>query len=149
MKVGDSCVRDVVYVEPSASLYSVAEQMRHHHVGCVVVANKVEGDGKPLGIITDRDLVIEVLAPRLDPDKLLAEDIMTFNLTVAREDEDLWEVVHRMESESVRRVPVVNAQEQLAGIFSLDDLLRVFASELHGIAGLVNHERGREAAVRV
>lgn len=148
MKVGEFCVRDVVYVEPGASLYSVAEMMRRHHVGSVLVANRVDGDGKPLGIITDRDLVIEVLAARLDPDQLVAEDIMSFNLTVAREDDDLWDAVHRMRQDSVRRIPVVNESEQLVGIFSLDDLLRVVADELKGIVGLVHRERHREAEVR-
>lgn len=149
MKVGDFCVRDVVWVEPQASLYTVAEMMRHHHVGCVLVADRAQDQARPVGIITDRDLVIEVLAPRLDPDQLVAEDIMSFNLAVAREDDDLWDAVHRMQNESVRRIPVVDQGEALVGIFSLDDLLRVVATELDGVVNLVHHERHREAAVRV
>lgn len=148
MKVGEFCARDVVYVEPRASLYSVAELMRRRHVGSVMVATKLDGEAKPQGIITDRDLVIEVLAARLDPDQVVAEDIMSFNLVVAREDDDLWDAVHRMQQESVRRIPVVNTREELTGILSLDDLLRVFADELHGIVNLVDHERHREAALR-
>lgn len=149
MKVGEFCVRDVVAVDPQASLYTVAEMMRHHHVGCVLVADSSAGQSKPVGIITDRDLVIEVLAPRLDPDQLVAEDIMSFNLAMAREDDDLWDAVHRMQKESVRRIPVVDQSDELVGIFSLDDLLRIVATELDGVVDLVHHERRREAAVRV
>ncbi|MEX1032994.1 MAG: CBS domain-containing protein [Cellvibrionaceae bacterium] len=153
MKVGDYCVRDVVCVEPKASLYTVAEMMRHHHVGSVLVASSAQGSGTqrnsaPLGIITDRDLVIEVIAPRIDPDTVVAEDVMSFKLIVAREDDELWDAVHRMEQDSVRRIPVVNSNEQLVGIFCLDDLLKVVASELSGIANLVTYERNREAVVR-
>lgn len=149
MKVGEFCIHDVVYVEPRASLFSVAELMRRHHIGSVLVANKADGKTEPVGIITDRDLVIEVLAAKLDPDQVVAEDIMSFNLTVAHEDDDLWDAIHRMQQESVRRIPVLDERDHLVGIFSLDDLLRVFADELHGIVHLVHHERHREAEVRV
>lgn len=148
MKVGDFCTRDVIFVEPKASLFTVAQTMRHHHVGSVVVARQAGAGPQPVGIITDRDLVVEVLAPRLDPDQLVAEDIMSFELTVARESDDLWETVHRMEQNSVRRIPVLDEGDRLAGIFCLDDLLRVVATELQGIVGLVQRERHREAAAR-
>jgi len=148
MKIGDVCVREVVHIEPTASLHAVAELMRHNHVGSVLVANKTNGDYKAVGIITDRDLVVEVIAERVDMNKVVAEDIMTRNLTAANENEELWEAVDRMHEQSVRRVPVVDDLGHLVGIFCMDDLLHVMASQLSGIVKLITHERRKEANTR-
>ena len=125
MTVGKICNREVVITTPEATLIAVAKLMREYHVGDVVVVN-ARGDEKvPVGIITDRDIVLAIVASEVDLDAVLAGDIMSHELLTAGEDESIWDVLQRMRSHGVRRLPVVNARGGLEGILSVLSLIHI------------------------
>jgi CBS domain-containing protein len=148
MSVGQICNRDTVIVRKEDSIVEAAKLLREFHVGSVVVVEDVAGGVKPVGILTDRDLVVEILAAELDPATVSVGDIMSYELVTAREEDGLWDVLQRMQSKGVRRVPVVNAEGLLVGILTSDDLLELLASELGQLVKVIGRERQREQSTR-
>ena len=118
MRIADSCKRQVVTATANATLAEVARLMRNQHVGTVVI---VEGR-KPVGIVTDRDIVVETVACGRDPCTLAAGEMMTPSPTVIPEDEDTAWTVKVMRDRGIRRLPVVDAAGALVGIVALDDM---------------------------
>jgi CBS domain-containing protein len=148
MSVGEFCNREVVVADENASLVEIAQLMREHHVGCVVITASQAGNKIPTGIITDRDIVLEIVAPRLDLEAVAVGDIMSSDLLLAREVDGLWETLKRMRSRGVRRVPVINDEKVLVGILTVDDILEILANEFSELVTLMNKERRKEVAVR-
>ena len=148
MSVGDFCTREVVIVNKESSIEELAQVMRQYHVGDVVVAEERAGERIPVGIVTDRDIVIEVVAKGLALNTVTAGDIMSYDLLLVREQEGLWDVLGRMRSRGVRRVPVVNDRGALVGLITLDDLLDLLSEELGALAKLVRREQAQEASGR-
>lgn len=148
MSVGEFCNREVVIADRTTSLVEIAQLMRQHHVGCVVIAESQAENNVPLGVITDRDIVLEIVAPRLDLEAVAAGDVMSSDLLLAREVDGLWETLKRMRSRGVRRVPVVNDERVLVGILAADDILEILANEFNELVILMNRERRKEEAVR-
>ena len=141
----DFCSREVVTVEPHASLRVASLLMRNRHVGTLVI---VEGT-RPVGILTDRDIVVAVIAvPGARPEGIRVCDAMQTRLALAREDDGVFEVAQRMRERGVRRLVVVAADGSLAGVVTLDDLLRVVAAELNRLAQALVGGAEREAAER-
>ena len=149
MAVGEICNRDVVIAEKALSVVDAAQLMRTHHVGDLVVVEEKAGRRHPVGIVTDRDIVVEVVAAGVDPDALTVGDIMGPEVATVRESEGLFEALRYMRDKGVRRMPVVDHEGILVGILTLDDLLSLLAEELTELAKLVSHERQREAVVRL
>jgi len=118
MSVGKACTRSVVTVHPEETVHEAAKRMAHHEVGTLVV---VEGN-KPVGMLTDRDLVIRVMAKEPLPLHCLVRDVMTPNLVCIPEHMPLEEAIVRMRGHQVRRLVVVNDAQALVGIVSLDDM---------------------------
>jgi CBS domain-containing protein len=148
MSVGEHCNREVVIVAGNASVVEAARLMRSYHVGTLVVVETRQGTNVPVGIVTDRDLVVGVVAKEIPYDSVTVGDIMPSELTTAREDESLWGTVDRMCSFGIRRVPVVNEAGGLEGILSMDDILELFAGGLQKMADLVRREMDRESECR-
>lgn len=148
MSVGEFCNREVVVADKNASLVEIAQLMREHHVGCVVITASQAENKVPTGIITDRDIVLEIVAPRLDLEAVAVGDIMSSDLLLAREVDGLWETLKRMRSRGVRRVPVINDEQVLVGILTVDDILEILANEFSELVTLMNKERRKEVAVR-
>lgn len=148
MNIGDLCNRVVIYVHEDEPVRRVAEIMRRYHVGNVVVTQFGDKQQKPVGLVTDRDLVVEVMAQGVDPDEITAGDIMSENLLLAREDEEVMDVVEAMRKKGIRRVPVVDAAGTLIGVLALDDLLQLFASGLSAMADIVGTQRYQESRLR-
>jgi len=149
MRVRDLCSPQVVTAEPGASLREAALAMRNQHVGALVVVEKQEGVTRPVGILTDRDIVVAVIAvPGARPEGIRVGDAMSTDVAVAREDEGLFEVARRMSERAVRRLPVVGTDGALKGIVSTDDLLRVIATELGELAEGLRWGRMRERETR-
>lgn len=144
MSIGELCNREVVVVEPGASIRAAVALMRDFHVGDLVVVELRGRERVPVGIVTDRDIVIEVLAEDVDPQAVAVRDIMSGALVTAGEDDDLIDVIGRMRLQGVRRVPVVNARGGLEGILAVDDVLELLAEQMNGLAGLVAAERQHE-----
>jgi CBS domain-containing protein len=117
---------EVICVRSSAPVREVAEAMREHTVGCVVLTGDA---GEPLGVVTDRDLAIRVVAPGLDPEATLASVVMSSPVITAQASDSLEQVVATMRTRGVRRVPILS-DGRLAGIVAFDDLLVAFGEEL-------------------
>ncbi|HEY6044785.1 MAG TPA: CBS domain-containing protein [Nitrosospira sp.] len=148
MPIGEICNRDVVIVKSSDTIQEAAKLMRQHHVGDVVVIEERGGVRVPAGIVTDRDLVVEILATELDPGVITVGDIMERELVTVKESTGIFEAIQYMRSKAVRRLPIVDESGALLGILSLDDLLELLSEELLGIAKLVKHQQRKEATRR-
>jgi predicted transcriptional regulator len=148
MAVGEICNREIVITEKSVSVVDAAKLMRSHHVGDLVVVEEKGGRKHPVGIVTDRDIVVEVVAAGVDPESLKVGDIMGPEVATVRESEGLFEALRYMRDKGVRRMPVVDREGGLIGILTLDDVLSLLAEEMTELAKLVSHERQREATAR-
>jgi CBS domain-containing protein len=137
MRAGELCIREVYLARREDPLAAAATEMRRRHIGALVV---VEASGKavrPIGILTDRDIVCGQLARSADLFCLNVGDVMTADPTTVDEDDELTETIKRLAAASVRRAPVVNSSGDLVGILSLDDLLPAVAQELSALAVLI------------
>jgi CBS domain-containing protein len=150
MHAGEVCSRDVVFVRRSDQVIDAARLMREHHVGCLVVIEDQRGRRVPTGMLTDRDVVVGVVAQAPDGGLtgLTVGDVVTRSVVTALEDETLHEVVKRMRANGVRRVPVVAADGSLVGLLSVDDILDVVAEELTDVARLIVREQRQEERQR-
>ena len=133
MTVGKACTRIVVTAHPHETVQEVAKRMAQYDVGTLVV---VEAH-KPVGIITDRDLVLRVMAKELRPQELTARAAMTGNPVCVSEHTALEEAIALMRGYHVRRLVVVNEHKELIGVLALDDLLLLLCEEQHAIAGFM------------
>ena len=148
MSIGTICARDTIIAKREDTIAKVAKLMRKHHVGDIVVVKPGEDGNVPIGIVTDRDLVIEILAQGLSPDAVTVGDIMSYEVETSYESDGIWDTVQKMRSKGVRRMPVVNQNGGLVGIVSLDDMLELLSDELSGLTKIVNHEQERERVKR-
>lgn len=148
-KIGEICSREVVFAERDTTVAAAAKLMRQHHVGSLVVVDQTDGGPRiPVGIVTDRDMMMEITAMDLDPAAITVGDIMAPELITAREQEGLLETMEIMRYKGVRRLPIVGAGGELIGIVTTDDLLEVLAEELGELAKVIAREQSREAAAR-
>jgi len=145
---GDLCTRQVVVAPPSLSVDEAARLMRERHVGCIVVVEQGDGGRLPIGILTDRDIVMAVVAKDADAKTLRAGDVMTATVASVRESDTLYGVLSTMRSRGVRRVPVTGPHGTLAGILTLDDVLNALAGQLQALGSVVGRERRQEFIVR-
>ncbi len=145
MSLATICNRNVVYIDQDAGIVEVAQLMRERHVGSVIV---VDGAGKPIGIITDRDLVIEVIANEVSAEALLLKDIMTPEPVILQESADTEAALKLLRDHGVRRAPVVDAEGLLSGIVSMDDVLQHLSQELNELVSLIDNEQQQESLVR-
>ncbi len=148
MPIGELCNRDVVIVETKDTVLEAAQLMRQHHVGDVLVVEDRGGVRVPVGIVTDRDLVLEIMAPQLDPSSIMVSDIMLAELATVKEDAGLFEAIEYMHSKGVRRLPVVDGKGGLTGILTLDDLIELLADEMAALSKLVKYEQRKETVNR-
>jgi len=148
MLLKEICTPDVVYCTVDTTAATVARLMRERHVGDVVVVEDAEGDQTPIGVVTDRDLVVEVLAKERDPAKVKVREIMRAPIVVAHASEDVHQALERMTVHGVRRIPVMGEHMKLAGILCLDDLLKRLAADAVALAAIVAREQDREQRTR-
>ncbi|HTD91019.1 MAG TPA: CBS domain-containing protein [Burkholderiales bacterium] len=148
MAIGEICNREVVYVNRDVTVHAACKLMRHYHVGSLVVVDEVNGKREPVGILTDRDVVVEIDAMDLDAKVITVGDIMSQALVTVPENHGVVETIEVMRVKGVRRVPVVDADNRLIGIVTIDDLLEVLAGELSDIARIVAREQSHEQQAR-
>ena len=148
MLLKEACMPDVVYCGPDTNVVEAAHLMRRKHVGDLIVVEDPQGDRIPLGVITDRDLVVEVLARDLDPATTKLVDIMRTPVVVAAETEDTAQVVERMRAHGVRRIPVVGKGGGLVGVITLDDLLKQFSADANALLDVVVKGQSHEHRAR-
>lgn len=149
MSVGAYCNREVVVIGTAESISTAAHLMRERHVGDLAVVEESGAGAKvPVGMVTDRDLVVELLGEDVAPEAVTVGDIMATDLLTAHEDDDVLEVVERMRERGVRRVPVTASDGGLVGILTVDDLLDLFAEQLDKMVQLIGREQRREMKTR-
>lgn len=124
--------------------------MRDQHVGyLIVVQSDVEGATvRPIGILTDRDIVTEVIGAGVDPKSLTVGDVMTEQPVTVGETSPRSTAVAEMRRIGVRRLPVVGHRGQLVGVVSLDDVIGALARELQDVSGSIFNEQRIEGALR-
>jgi CBS domain-containing protein len=148
MFIGEICNREVVIASRDATVVELAQLMREQHVGSIVITELQSDCQTPVGIVTDRDLVIELLSKGVDINSVSAGDIMNSELATVRESNHINDTIKLMRGRGIRRIPVVNDENVLVGILTIDDLLDVVISELDDIVNLVNVEQKREKQLR-
>jgi CBS domain-containing protein len=144
MSIGEFCNRTIIVAERNCSILEASRLMRQHHVGALVIIVVEAGLKKPVGLVTDRDLVVEVMAAQLDPEVILVEDIMVEPLCVVHERDGVFETMRLMRAHGVRRVPVVDEHGGLQGIVAIDDLISILAEEMNEFAKLIAREQAVE-----
>lgn len=148
MKVADICTRQVVVADRAASLQRAASLMREHHVGTLLVTAD-GGDGvRAVGIVTDRDLVVEAMARGLDLDDTEVGRLATNSLAAVRANASIDEAISAMKEGGVRRLVVTEEDGRIRGIVSLDDVLDGFAHEMLELSQAARGGIERESAQR-
>jgi CBS domain-containing protein len=148
MTIGTLCTHKVITVDRGIDIAAAANVMRENHIGYLIVTDAGAGGGSPIGVITDRDIVIKVTAKDVDPHSLTVGDVMTPEPLTAAEDDGVSETLHRMRRLGVRRVPVVGARGQISGVLSLDDVIDHLVAQMADVAGSITSEQKFERALR-
>jgi CBS domain-containing protein len=144
------CKRNVAIALKTETIVDAANHMRTAHVGDLVVIEIQQNRRVPVGIITDRDIVVGAVAANAGHiETLVVGDIMSPEPATARETEPLEGALKKMEERGVRRLPVVDGDGALVGILTLDDALQVFAEQQAGLAKIVVEEQRHERHFRV
>lgn len=149
MTIGEVCTRDVVFVRREDSVLEVARLMRDRHVGDVIVVDSDGPNKRPIGIVTDRDIVVGIVAQA--PDKLAqlqVRDVCTSEVLTVNAADTVDTAVDLMQDRGIRRLPVVEFDGRLRGIVTFDDLFRVLARQLTDLTHVVGRERRREQQLR-
>ena len=144
MLVGEACNREVVITARQTAIDEAARLMREYHVGDLIVVDDSDGKRLPIGVVSDRDLVIEVLAESVALDAVNVGDIMSRELLTVSDQDELFDTIRRMRERGVRRVPVVDRDGVLVGILAVDDLIDLLAEQLNQLVALIGNEMRRE-----
>lgn len=164
-EIGRICRRDVVTIAPGVDIAEAARLMRTSHIGFLIVCEPVAGGAvqagaatgaaaaekprlKVIGVLTDRDIVVAVIAREANPHSLKVVDVMTRNPLLVAEDCSLSAALGFMRDTGVRRVPVVGAQDELVGVLSLDDVVESMARQLTSVAAAFRGEQHAERMAR-
>lgn len=149
MPISEFCNREVVFTTRRTPITEAAQLMRQHHVGDLVVVDELDGNRVPVGIITDRDIVVEIIAKALDYNDFNVGDIMSPQLFSVQEKEGVFETMRLMRTKGIRRIPVVNQKGGLEGIVSADDMLDLMSEEMLELAKVAPSESARESKTRI
>lgn len=146
--VGELCTRITVIAHRKMGVDEAARLMREHHVGCLVVVEDTLAGRMTEGILTDRDIVIAVVARDLTPAAVTVGDVMSTDLATAREADSVLDALAVMRCRGVRRLPVTDAKGSLIGLITMDDVLGVISEQLRGVVQMIASEQQREQRLR-
>lgn len=138
----------IVTASPETTAVQAARLMREHHVGSLVVVDEHSASGKPLGILTDRDLVLAVMAEELDPALFTVGDVMSTDLVTASAECDVRDAVRLLREHRLRRLIVLDDAGRVVGVAALEDLLEALSSELSELVLALRGARDRERTQR-
>lgn len=148
LSVGQICNRAMVFAYKSMSVSEAARLMLEQHVGSLVVVEET-GQGRAIvGMLTDRDIVVAVVARDFNAQTVRIADVMSSHPIVCRADDSMTDALSQMHHHGIRRIPVTDAQDILLGIVTLDDMLKIVAEQLQTIVHVVDTEKKREVHVR-
>lgn len=139
MSLDRFCRKELVTIKPEEPVQWAAELMTERHVGSVVVVNS---EGRPIGILTDRDVVCRVVAPRKDPKRTLVREVMSASAATIRNTELIDDALVQMRELGARRLPVVDDTGSTVGMVTLDDLVVLLSAELGQTAAVIRQNRG-------
>ena len=144
MNIGELCNRETIIVLKDENIVDAAKLMRQYHVGDLIVVTKSEDGNRPIGIVTDRDIVMKVVANNAEPESIKVSEVMSQELVTASEENGIYESIERMRTYGVRRLPIVDKEGYLAGILSVDDILEFLGEEVDALIGLLYKEKQSE-----
>ena len=139
MSLGNLCRREVVVVNQGTPIKEAVKFMEEKNIGSVIVV----GSGKPLGIATDRDILLRVVNKGLDPEKSTVDDVMTKEIVTLKEGMGLFEALEQVKEKGIRRFPIVDARGNLKGIMTLDDIIYLLGKEMADVASIIEREGPR------
>lgn len=148
MRIADICTRNVVHVSADISVREAAETMRERHVGALVVVEQPNGERFPIGIATDRDIAISVVAAGIDVNALTIGDVMSRDLATCQSDDTVFAAILTMRERGVRRLPVLAVDGSLAGIVAADDIFASLGAHLSELGRALMSEQIRETRTR-
>ena len=128
------CTKPVVTASAQMTVDEAARAMRSRNVGALVVVNA----GRPIGMLTDRDVVVEVVAKGMDPDTVRVGDVMRRRPITIREDLGIFDAARVFAKTGVRRLPVVAKSGVLVGVIAVDDLIMLLGNEMGHMAGALS-----------
>lgn len=150
LTAGEICTRTVAYADRGMMLDEAARLMRTHHVGSlVVVEERSPKERIVVGMLTDRDIAIGVVALDRDAHAFRVGDIMSPDVVTAREHDSVLDVLAMMRHKKVRRMPVTGARGELIGVVALDDVLAILAEQMHALAAAVGAAQRHEVSATV
>jgi len=144
MPIGELCNREVVFATKTTTIVEAAQLMRRYHVGDLVVVDEVNCKRIPIGIVTDRDIVIEIIAKAEPFQDCTVDKLIHSELVSVPESEGVIETIRLMRTHAIRRIPVINNDGALVGILSADDVLDLLAEELSELAKVSPRQQARE-----
>jgi predicted transcriptional regulator len=148
MPVDTICNHNVATIEADEDIIEAAKRMRQTHVGDLIVVENRDGRDVPIGVITDRDIVIQVVAKDVAPSTLKVADAMSRELITVRKDNGIDFALQKMQRAGVRRIPVVDRNGALSGVLAMDDVVDHLAAQLGYIAGAIRIEQRKETQTR-
>lgn len=143
MTVGQICQRDVDLADLQETAFMAAQRMSARNVGTLVVLDSAR---RPVGIVTDRDLVVRVLGQGANPHATRVAEVMSAQPETVAEDCSIEDALAAMRAQGVRRLPVVGLTGQLTGVVSLDDILALISEELGLAGGILERSSPRRLA---
>jgi CBS domain-containing protein len=149
MAIRDIIQKNVTVIQPEATLKDAAKLMFKNNVGTVIVVDKLNGARKtPIGIVTDRDIVLTLgKKGELDPN-CSVRDLMTSNVIVCSPDDGVYETIQKMRTNRIRRIPVINSKDHLIGVIAVDDFIRLLGAELNDLSLVIDLEKKKEKNIR-
>ena len=136
MHVGQICTRSLVTCNRDTSAAELARKMRDQHAADVLVVEDRAGRLAPVGLVTDRDLVVEVIARGKDPEQVRASDLMCADLETVLDSELVYDAIWHMRKRQILRLPVVDLHGALVGLLTASDVAEFLASELSEVSRL-------------
>jgi len=149
LTAGGVCTRAVTIAYRGMRLAEAARAMREQDVGCLVVVEQMDPGRAVVDILTDRDIVVSVIAKDQDARFMSVGEAMTTDVVIVREDDSVLDVLDLMRRKGIRRIPVTGPQGVLVGIVTLDDLLGIVSEEMQALAGAIVSARRHERTQRL
>jgi CBS domain-containing protein len=139
MSLGNLCRREIICVDLGTTVKEAVRLIGEKNVGCVVVI----GSDKPVGMLTDRDIVLRIINKGLDPQRTTVDNVMSKDIVALREDMGLFEALEQVKGKSIRRFPIVDANGALKGIMTLDDIIFLLGKEMADVSSIIEKEGPR------